>query len=290
MQLLGNFNLFISDLIIGAEIDQQGETICFERIEIIKTITNWIKASNYDFATEENIKSIESISFLHEIKFDVLETFINDLISIYRKSYPYATEEDFINDNFIYYLEFLEVFISRQYIFTAPLTQDNYDFYKYFDKESRQYLYYVISNEKTIEHYKHYFKKVIEFIKGISFGNLNPNPIISTQNPDEEKENSFTAQQWATIFYFVSQSISTEDVIFSKAKLEDFIKLHNIKTSYNTIRNQYYKVQKMMIGEPDVGYYPIQKIEKLKPFLEQHHPETIAIFEKELKYLMDEHH
>lgn len=241
MQLLGNFNLFVSDFIIGSEINQQGKSICFKEIEIVRTITNWIKASNDDFATEDIINNIESITFLHEIKFDKLEALINELVTIYRKSYPYATEEDFINDNFNYYLGYLEVFISRQYVFTAPPTKDKYDFYKYFDRESRQHLYYVIPNDKTIEHFKQYFKKVIKLIKSISFENLDKITHTTDKSNFDDIKNNLSLYEGISNYIFSDNITDLKEIeqklidngflekdtfkwIEGKTKLVDFVR------------------------------------------------------------------
>ena len=174
MENLNSVPLFSSFFIIGCSECERTNTKT-NTIEI-ETLHKWIdwKDGNLTLKRKYNSNKTEYVSFLQIIDLNLFKQLLIELNKIYKKEYPYSNKEDFINHIFRMTIEDLKWFIERDYrLLPTPTNVDQYRFYTYFDKGNEQFVDFVVSKDLTIEHYKQYYKKVLEFLNEFDFENQN---------------------------------------------------------------------------------------------------------------------
>ncbi|WP_027137233.1 hypothetical protein [Gaetbulibacter saemankumensis] len=163
MEELGGFNLFTSHFVIGCLTNANND------LESKKELNNWLKFKDSDSEMDKyRVNQTQYVDFLHEIDLSIFKDYLLDLVKNYKKAFPYADREDFINHVFGYSLFHLGNFIEREYRFLGSYsTSSNYNFYCYFEVSSSQYLDFTIPSDKTIEYFKQYYSKVIQLIDDV---------------------------------------------------------------------------------------------------------------------------
>lgn len=164
MENLSDSNLFTSHFVMGCYWNSKADLDC------INSLSEWLVFKDTDYGMKRyRSDRTQCVSFLDEIDLKQLKLIIEDLICIYKKSYPYGTKEDFIEHIFSYTLYDLESFITREYIGFGFPSKTNYQYYNYYDLKFNEFLDFATPEEKTIEHFKQYYKQVIELINNIPF-------------------------------------------------------------------------------------------------------------------------
>lgn len=169
MEYSGGLNLFTSHFIMGTiEADKR-----FTKTETkeIKALHLWLNFKNTDWALDKFKNRTQYVAFLHCIELNDLNQILNDLATIYKKSYPYAEKKDFIEYFFSYTLYDLETLVSSNPTFYGQSKVKDFDFYYLYDQPCSEFCDFAIASDKTINFYKQYFRKVIALIKNIEFDN-----------------------------------------------------------------------------------------------------------------------
>lgn len=164
MENLSDSNLFTSHFVMGCYWNRKTDLDC------INSLSEWLEFKDTDYGMKRyRSDRTQYVSFLDEIDLKELKLIIEDLISIYKKSYPYGTKEDFIEHIFSYTLFDMEKFITREYIGLGFPSKINYQYYNYYDLNFNEFLDFATPEKKTIEHFKQYYKQVIALINNIPF-------------------------------------------------------------------------------------------------------------------------
>ena len=103
--------------------------------------------------------------------------------------------------------------------------------------------------------------------------------------PDSKKENIFSALEWATIFYYADETKLLPDSKFSTTRREDFIKKHNIETTPDNFKNEYYNAKKRINIENN---FPIEKLDLIIPFLKTNYSKAVDKVENDIIFLQNE--
>ena len=102
-------------------------------------------------------------------------------------------------------------------------------------------------------------------------------------NHTKSDDNEFSAIQWGAIFYYAD----TTKLLTGKNitdKLEAFHKKHNINITVKYFRQKYYKAVDQL---NKCNNYPIEKLEAIIPFLEQHYKHTVTKVKNDIEILQD---
>lgn len=95
-------------------------------------------------------------------------------------------------------------------------------------------------------------------------------------------ESPFSVLEWATIFYYADETKLTSSATTKKGRMEDFIKKHEIETTYNHLKNSYSEAKKRINEKID---YPINKLELIIPFLKENYKQTVTKVENDIIFL-----
>ncbi|MBK8243269.1 MAG: hypothetical protein IPK88_07580 [Saprospiraceae bacterium] len=168
MEELGNRNLFTSEFIIGCEFPDN------KKFECIETLHNWINIKEKYYERKVyNLERTQYIAFLHIIDLKVFEGILNDLVIIYKKFYPDGEKADFIQHTFRYSLYSLEKFVNIQELdlnYYEPYHAFDNAIYYYNDGSKCPIIDFILESTKEIEHYRQFFKKIIQLINNLDFG------------------------------------------------------------------------------------------------------------------------
>lgn len=108
---------------------------------------------------------------------------------------------------------------------------------------------------------------------------------LNKKNQLTEKENQFSVLEWATIFYYANETkLLTDDKTVTQ-RIKEFIKKHQIDTTFDYFKNQYYKAKKRI---NDKNNYPIDKLEKIIPFLKEKYKQTVTKVENDILIIKEE--
>lgn len=187
MELLGNYDLFQSVIIIGSHYHNN------PNIEINKVFSKWIKFKEEDpFMLEMNKSQTQYVAAISIIKLDLFKSILNDLKEIYRRDYEYADEQDFINDMFGFSLHKMEEFLNQEFRFlpTPPEITRDYSFYTYFHPNDRLYRDLIIPSNNSINQIKQYFKKISHIIKAVTFEEIGNSEDLETMSTSSKNKPS----------------------------------------------------------------------------------------------------
>lgn len=98
--------------------------------------------------------------------------------------------------------------------------------------------------------------------------------------PEQNKsENQFSVLEWATIFYYADTTklLPCDNLI--KNRLETFMNNHKVSTTYNNFKTKYYEAKRRINDKND---YPIDKLQKIIPFLEINYDQTVTKVENDI--------
>jgi len=165
MEYLGACNLFTSHFVIGCVLSDNNN------LDVVQTLKDWIHVKDNDWGMKKyTTDRTQFISFPQIIELPKLKLLIKDLISEYKKAYPHAEKDDFLDHIFDYTLFDLDRFISRDYVWMGSIPNNSkFDFYNFYDNDSQEYLDFAVPTDLTIEHLKQYYKRVIKIIKNLPF-------------------------------------------------------------------------------------------------------------------------
>ena len=94
-----------------------------------------------------------------------------------------------------------------------------------------------------------------------------------------KSENQFSVLEWATIFYYADTTklLPCDNLI--KNRLETFMNNHKISTTYDNFKTKYYEAKRRINDKND---YPIDKLQKIIPFLEINYDQTVTKVENDI--------
>ncbi|MBK8451685.1 MAG: hypothetical protein IPL42_17395 [Saprospiraceae bacterium] len=222
MDYLGNRNLFTSEFIIGCELPIN------EEFEFVKALNHWLKFKDND-REMRNFRSerTQYIAFLHIIELKVFKEILNDLVKIYKKSYPFGEKRDFIKHTFYNTLYALENIIDWNFTYYfSPPPGIGYDICYYFeDKFKYPIIDFLLEPPKDIDYYKQYYKKIVELINNLDFDGINSVITPQPTNPETEKETIeskpvFISEAVQTVFEIIKDFFSYEQQAELKQLLE----------------------------------------------------------------------
>lgn len=267
---LGQRSLFTSHFIFGAKESERKNTKT-ETTEI-KALHNWIdfKDNTKNTRTTDQTQSIDFLIIVDDFK-----EIVQELNKSYYNNYPYSTITDFLNNVFGYTIHVLERFLELELTFMGDIpNESNYLFYTA-TTNNGGHLDFAISNEFKIEHYKQYYKRVLEHLYSFK-------EIKQTQPPQQANKSAFSVLEWATIFYYADETKLLSENLTIKARIEQFINKYEINTTINYFRTQYYKAKNRINKKND---YPINKLELIIPFLKENYNKTVTKVENDIIFL-----
>ncbi len=95
----------------------------------------------------------------------------------------------------------------------------------------------------------------------------------------------FSALEWATIFYYAYESKLLHKTKTKKDAIQQFIEAHKIDKTFNSIKNNISEA-KIMIN---VNHkFPIKKLEKIIPFMQENYPQTVTKIKNDIEFLEEE--
>lgn len=95
----------------------------------------------------------------------------------------------------------------------------------------------------------------------------------------------FSNLEWATIFYYALQSKLLPESKTVKNRWEQFMIKHDIKTTSNTFKNNYYNANKRINVTND---FPIEKLNFILPFIKENYPQVVTKIENDITFLKSE--
>lgn len=173
IDLLAEVNVFTSHFLIGgAEVMRKFTKT--ETVEI-EALHKWFEFKDNEWGMETyRTDRTQYIDFLEIIEIETVKEITEELYQSYCKVFPYSTRKDFINHVFDYTIIDLEKFLSlnlRVCHLGKASNEEDYLFYTAYLQEDGEFIDFAINNKLYIEHYKQYYKAVLEYLK--SFENDN---------------------------------------------------------------------------------------------------------------------
>mgnify|MGYP003636270025 CR=1 FL=1 len=165
MDNLGEFNLFIKQFVIGCKECNKDFTKT-ETTEI-EAAHKWIeyKDNNRDMGKYRSERT-QYIAYLEIIELNEFKGIVNDIYKNYVTKYPYSTKKDFIDQVFRHTIYDLEQFLERDLLWLwATPEEDSYTYYTCFLSSEKEFVDFAINNKYEIEHYRQYYRAVLEFLK-----------------------------------------------------------------------------------------------------------------------------
>ena len=181
MDNLGGINLFTSHFIVGTLLPKNKE------IECVKALHEWFNFKDTDRGMSKcNTDRTQFVDFLHVIELPDLKGILRDIVRNFKKSYPYAGKEDFLESVFGHTLWRLKWFTSNDYSYYG--VPPNLNFAVYYLKEEGEFIDFAIPANLDIEHYKQYYKQVIHIINAIEFGDSDTSSEIKPSKTETRTE------------------------------------------------------------------------------------------------------
>jgi hypothetical protein len=185
MEYLGATNLFSSHFIIGCREVERKFTLT--ETQEIEALHKWLNFKDKDWGMRQyRTERTQYIDFLEIIDFECFKSITTELYKSYSDEYPYSTKKDFIKHVFEYTIYDLETFLKLKlsWLGIAP-NEDKYSFYTVYSSDDREYLDYAININYTIEHYRQYFKVVLDYLKSFYDVSLPCHPIEIEEETDQ---------------------------------------------------------------------------------------------------------
>ena len=186
MDNLGEYNLLIKKFVVGCkECDKN-----FTKTETteIRALHKWIDFKDTDWGMSKySSDRTQYIAYLEIIELNEFKGIVNDIYKNYVTKYPYSTKKDFIDQVFRHTIYDLEQFLERDLLWLwATPEEDIYTYYTCFLSSEKQFVDFAINNKYEIEHYRQYYRAVLEFLKSFE-GQDN---LVLKQNADSNYSNS----------------------------------------------------------------------------------------------------
>lgn len=100
----------------------------------------------------------------------------------------------------------------------------------------------------------------------------------------QENKTSFSALEWATVFYYADETKLLSGSDFIKARMEQFISKHGVDTTLKNLKTKYYQAKDRINKKND---YPVNKLEKIIPFLEENYNLSVTKVKNEILFLKE---
>lgn len=101
------------------------------------------------------------------------------------------------------------------------------------------------------------------------------------ENITKKVDSIFSVLEWATIFHYADATKLLPKAKTLEIKIAAFIEKHKIKTTVKYFRKQYYDFDQRKGGK---SYYPIKKLDKIKPFITENYQLAVTLLENDIKY------
>ncbi|MBN8623225.1 MAG: hypothetical protein J0L47_08870 [Flavobacteriales bacterium] len=107
---------------------------------------------------------------------------------------------------------------------------------------------------------------------------------LQTEIAEPQQTEIFSVPEWATIFYYADSAnlLSGNNTDSIQKKLDCFIETHNITRSKSSLKNEYYIIKNKINVELN---YPIEKLNKILPFMNEHYKQSIGLINNDITYL-----
>lgn len=187
MEYLGGINLFTSHFVIGSS--RVAKNYTQTETNVFRALQKWLEYKDTDWGMKRyRTERTQYVSFLNIIELSTLKQLVNEIVIHYKKQFPYSSKEDFIKHVFSYSIFDLKQIIEREYTWLSEAPgEPDFCFYTYFSDSDKEFLDFAIPSDQSIEHYKQYYRKVIEIIENLDFESIQQ-PEANTPPPQFTKE------------------------------------------------------------------------------------------------------
>lgn len=242
MEHLGNINLFTYHFTLGCRESSLNFTKTYTNH--IESLHKWIDFKNNDWGMERyKTDRTQFICYLEIIPIESLKEIINDLLKIYKKSYPFSKYDDFLEYIFGYTIFELEQIIEFNLTWISePPNETEFTYFNYYSHPDLEFLDFGIDINKDIENYKQYYRLVLEILnepiqKTYEISNKSNNKYNFPELLDTEFNNPIhyevfkkltlnfaesDKKKWSIIFDFLTTEYKPK-MIISQSKYFSFI-------------------------------------------------------------------
>lgn len=98
------------------------------------------------------------------------------------------------------------------------------------------------------------------------------------------QQNQFSVLEWATIFYYANETKLLPESKAIKNRWEQFMKKHNINTTSDTFKKNYYDAKKRINEKKN---YPIDKLNLIIPFIMENYSQAVSKVSKDISFLQN---
>ncbi|MBX2960845.1 MAG: hypothetical protein KF732_12925 [Flavobacteriales bacterium] len=260
MEYLGGHNLFTKHFVIGCWINPN------KSIDCLNSVSNFLQFVEEDWGMDKFKKRIQYLCYLEEIDLLYFKCIVEKFASNYKKNFPYSEKEDFLKQIFDYTIYELEEIISRDYTWIGQIPNEtDFIFYYDYDYKSNEFLIYVVPEDKTIEYFQQYYKRVIKIIQEIKYEEEQAKtfiPIVNDEKINIQRLDSITNKLNELEQKDVLNIIQVDFIeFFRDAKLTK-------KEQINFIDNQ---IKGMYLSFPDTPRtdFFIERLKRLKEAIAQ---------------------
>ncbi len=102
---------------------------------------------------------------------------------------------------------------------------------------------------------------------------------------NDDNKSTFSVLEWATIFYYADETKLLPESKAIKNRWEKFMKKHNINTTSNTFKKNYYDAKKRINVKND---FPIDKLNLIIPFTKENYPQAVTLIVRDKDFLESE--
>ena len=226
MDNLGEYNLLIKQFVVGGkECDKN-----FTKTETteIRALHKWIDFKDTDWGMSKySSDRTQYIAYLEIIELNEFKGIVNDIYKNYVTQYPYSTKKDFISQVFRYTIYDLEQILEMNLIWLSEAPNENsYTYYTSFLRAQNEFVDFAINNQYKIEHYRQYYRAVLEFLK--SFEKQDNKLLQAEKRPELEDtnfvvfENNFDNIQPSEVYAYFQKCLVQKEYL-TEDELRDYL-------------------------------------------------------------------
>lgn len=128
-------------------------------------------------------------------------------------------------------------------------------------------------------------KSIIKFLETKKSELETPKPPTPPEDDQgKAKESPYSVLEWATIFYY-ADSCKYFNQKNKLEKIDFFMRKHNITTSKNTFKNNFFALKKAI---NETNTYSIDKLKLILPFVEENYNKGVVKIDNDITLLKDE--
>lgn len=145
----------------------------------------------------------------------------------------------------------------------------------------------MFNKEKSIylEPQKKFFENKQKYYEKQHFIDTENYKQIGNSKCEPQQDSQFSVLEWATIFYYADETKLLPEHRFIKERMEQFIKAHNISTTFKSFKSKYHTAKNRINKNNN---YPIDKLELILPFLKKNYNQTVTKVENDIMILENE--